>query len=315
MIKIGIIGAGAIGSAHTGAISRNSECVLVAVCDLNIDKAKRLVEDTGARVYIDYKEMAEKEQLDAVILNLPHFLHRDVTVYFLERKVAVLVEKPMAITTEECNAMIAASEAYGTPLAIGHVQGYYSCYNKIKEYVQTGELGKLAHITETRNCDYFTKRPKWFLDKKTAGGGIIYNYGAHTLDKIRFVTGLEVVDIMAVGNNFLNNENVEAAAQMCLKYEGGVSAVCTYSAGLVPEQYDTYFYFTEGAAWVESGTWLHVSKKGAPYERVDLDYEYRLFDDQLGEFAKLIKGEESKIITGDYGKAIISVLESAVAQF
>lgn len=315
MIKIGIVGAGAICTMHKQAIEKNPDCVMAAVCDLAIEKAQKAVEGTEARAYTDYKDMAEKEELDAVILNLPHFLHKDVTIYFLEKKIAVLVEKPMAITTEECDAMAEASRKSGAPLAIGHVQKYHACYKKVKEYIQTGELGKLAHITETRNSDYFTGRPRWFLDKKTAGGGIIYNYGAHTLDKIRYTTGLEVEEVMAVGNNFLNEENVEASAQMYLKLTGGVGAACTYSAGLVPSQYETYFYFTEGAAWVQEGYYLYVSKKGAPYEKVELDYSYTIFDEQLAEFVKLIKGEESHVITPEYGKAVISVLERAVAQF
>lgn len=315
MIRIGIVGAGAICALHKEAIVKNPDCELAAVCDLVLEKAEKEVEGTDARTYTDYKDMQEKEELDAVILNLPHFLHRDVAVYFLERKVAVLVEKPMAITTEECDDMIAASKKTGAALAVGHVQSYHACYKKLREMIDKEELGKLSHITETRNCDYFTGRPAWFLDKKTAGGGIIYNYGAHTLDKIRFTTGMEVEQVMAVGNNFLNDKNVESSAQMYLKFDSGVGAACTYSAGLVPSQYETYFYFTEGAAWIEDGYYLHVSRKGAPYEKVELDYSYTIFEEQIEEFLKLIRGEENHVITPEYGKAVIAVLEKAVAQF
>lgn len=314
-MKIGIVGAGAICSLHKEAILKNPDCELAAICDLNPEKARKEAEGTSASIYTDYRKMQEEETLDAVILNLPHFLHRDVTVYFLDRKVAVLVEKPMAITVEECDAMIEASKRNHTPLAVGHVQKYHACYKKLKELMEAGELGQLAHITETINCDYFTNRPAWFLDKKKAGGGIIYNYAPHTLDKIRYLTGLEVEEVMATGNNFLNSENVEASAQMYLKFRGGVGAACTYSAGKVPSQYDTYFYFTDGAAWIEEGYYLHISRKGQPYEKVELDYSYTLFEEQIAEFVKLCRGEASRVVTPEYAREIIKVVQKAVTWF
>ena len=98
MFKIGLVGTGIIADFHKKAIEKNSEVIITAVCDIDIRKAENAAEGTNASVYTDYKEMAEKESLDCVILNLPHFLHRDVTVYFLNKGISVLVEKPMANT-------------------------------------------------------------------------------------------------------------------------------------------------------------------------------------------------------------------------
>ena len=85
---------------HKAALLGNSSCELAAVCDITAEQAGQLAEGTNARVYTDYREMQEAEQLDAVILNLPHYLHKEVSVFFLEHHIAVLVEKPMANTTE-----------------------------------------------------------------------------------------------------------------------------------------------------------------------------------------------------------------------
>lgn len=315
MFRLGIVGAGAIGISHKNAILKNPDCEIVAICDLAEEKAVQLAEGTDARTYTDYRVMAAAETLDGVILNLPHFLHKDVTIFFLEKGVPVLIEKPMANTAEECDAMIAASEKTGTPLAVGHVQRYYPCYNVLKEMIEKETLGKLCSITEVRNLSYFENRPRWFLTKNQAGGGILMNYGAHTLDKIFYVTGKPIVRLCAAGNNFLTEDDVEASAQLLFTLEGGVSASCTYCGCKVPMFYETNFYFTNGMAQVRGGQELWLSEGNQPLERADIDYgDKNVFDCQLIELVKLLKGEENHIATPAYSKEVIVALEQAFSQ-
>ena len=316
MKRIGIVGAGIIGVSHKNAIMKNSNCCLVAVCDVVIEKAQHLVEGTTIPVYADYKEMAQNEDLDAVILNLPHFLHKEVTIYFLERKIAVLVEKPMANTVKECEDMIEAAQEYNTHLAVGHVLRYFEAYRTLHNMIATEELGKLCLVTESRNIYYFAEnRPKWFLDKAKAGGGITMNYGAHSLDKILYTTGAAIENVSANGNNFMNDADVEAAAQILLKLSNGVSVSLSYSGGYSPYLEETIFYFTEGVAKVCGNRELWISKKGMEFKRVDLDYAVVAIEKQLDEFIKLLNDEKSEIVTPQYGREIIRVLEKAFEQF
>ena len=315
MIRIGVVGAGKIGAAHKTAIQNNPDCTLVAACDLDIEKAKAMAEGTDARVYTDYRVMRESEELDAVILNLPHFLHAPVSVYFLDQRIPVLVEKPMANTVAECDAMIEAAERNATPLAVGHVQRYFPAYRALREIIASGKLGKLCQITETRNINYFPNRPAWFLDKKKAGGGIIMNFGAHTMDKVLYATGLEVESVAAAGNNFLTDDTVEATAQMLVRFKGGVSGVFSYSGTHGPSYYQTDFYFTDGVARVaRGGEELWVAEGTARLEKVELEPS-DLFRDQLAEFVKLLRGEATEVVLPDYGRRVIRVIESAVSQF
>ena len=315
MKKIGIVGAGIIGQSHKEAMVKNTGCRLVAVCDLVVEKARELAEGTEANVYTDYKEMAETEELDAVILNLPHFLHKDVTIYFLEKRIAVLVEKPMANTVEECDAMIAAAKATNTLLAVGHVQRYFEAYRKVRELIEKEALGKLCLITESRNTHYFNEaRPRWFLDKAKAGGGILMNYGAHSLDKILYTTGASIVQVAANGNNFLNDADVEAAAQVMLKLSNGASAVLSYSGCYVPYMEEVVYYFTDGCAKITGAKELWISEKGNEYQLVDLDYSKLPLEEQLTEFLKLLNEEELEVVMPEYGREVIRVLEEAFQQ-
>ncbi|MGN1059585.1 MAG: Gfo/Idh/MocA family protein [Clostridia bacterium] len=316
MIRIGIVGAGAIAVGHKAAIGRNDSCCMAAVCDLVREKAEELAAGTDARIYTDYRDMQEKEQLDAVILNLPHFLHKDVSIYFLEHHIPTLVEKPMATSVAECDAMIAAAERTGTLLCVGHVQRYYKCHRYLRELVQENRLGRFCAMTETRNIDYFPGRPKWFLNKAQAGGGILMNYGAHTLDKLFYITGLSVNTVSARGSNFLTEDTVEATAQLLLGLSDGSSAALTYCGCHGPGQYDTYFYFTNGTVKIGSCTELWIAEGNKPLERVDLgDGTDELLYDQLLEFLKLLEGQDSEIVTPAYGRKVISVLEQAFNQF
>ena len=132
MLKFGIVGAGIIGVNHQRAIEKNENCELVAICDTVLERAINLAkENPNIQCFTDYKEMCEKVQMDAVVLNLPHFLHREVSVYFLEKGINVLVEKPMAMTKDECDAMINSSKKSGAKLAVGHVQRYVSIQTTI----------------------------------------------------------------------------------------------------------------------------------------------------------------------------------------
>ncbi len=315
MIKIGIIGVGAVGGMHKDAILVHPECELAAVCNRTLARAEELAKGTSARAYSDYKAMQESEKLDAVIINLPHHLHKDVSIYFLERGVAVLVEKPMANTVEECDAMIAAAKKSGAVFAVGHVQRYIASFRALKEIVQEERLGKLCSITEVRNANYFNpNRSAWFFDKKQAGGGLLMNFGAHTLDKLFYITGRKVKSVTAFGGNFLNDHNVEAHAQLLLDLGNGVSAAVTHIGCLVPGESKSAFYFTGGVAEVR-GWDLWISEGGKPFEPVDCgDLDINFMEPQLSEFVKLLKGEENEMVSPEYGRDVIAVLEQAFNQ-
>ena len=140
MIKIAVVGTGIIGIDHLNAIKSSDKCELVAVCDNKEDVAKDIGERYSVPYFTDYHDILDNVEADAVILNLPHFLHCDVTVYFLEKGVHVLVEKPMANTVEECDRMIEASKKSGKKLAVGHIQRFFESNKEVKKIVESGKL-------------------------------------------------------------------------------------------------------------------------------------------------------------------------------
>ena len=307
-LKIAVIGTGIIGRSHLRAIAKSENCFLCAVCDVNEETAKAYGEEYRVPYYTDYKEIADKTDAEAVILNLPHHLHCLVTEYFLSKGLHVLVEKPMANTVEECNRMIAAAEKSGRKLAVGHIQRFFKANRKVKEIVDSGELGKLCMYTERRTVDYFLpSRPGWFLDKKKAGGGIIMNYGAHTLDKLFYVTGYDNSEITAVVGNVKNDATVEGHAQILMQFPEGFSASVTF-CGYCNSGYETIYYFTKGALKVLGSDVLMINK-GEGWEETEIKGNEEAILLLLEEFCKYVNGKTSEIATAEYSRAVIAAIE------
>lgn len=265
MLKIGIVGAGTIGRMHAEAIQNRADCVLAAVADVLPGRAEALAD--GAPCYTDYTQMCAQmcgqSMLDAVLSTCRMVCIARPECIFSRTGCPVLMEKPMANTAAECDEMIRAAQKSGAKLAVGHVQRYFPAYEIIKQYCELGELGPLTMVTEIRNTDYFTNRPAWFLRKKSAGGGIVMNYGAHTLDKLFYTTGLGISDVSAAMSNRLTKDDVEAAAQVLLRLENGVSVSASYCGCHVPGFYETVFYFTHGAVKTDGGERIWLGKDGS----------------------------------------------------
>lgn len=307
MKKIGIVGAGIIGKTHARAIEACDKFTLAAVADIVRERAEELAAPYGAAVFEDYHKMAEECALDVVVINLPHYLHCEASCYFLEKGIGVLVEKPMAMNTEECDRMIAAAEMSGAALVVGHVQQYSKAHEYLKETIKNERLGKLLRVFETRNRDYFSNRPLWFLKKNQSGGGIVMNYGAHSLDKLLYLTDSTIEGVSAVCTNRVNEHDIEEGAQILLRLSSGVSAVLSYTGSHVPTQYETMFWFEKGVVKVNNSTDL--------YELVDGEWKKIIEDDgrmhyrPIEELAKVLDGKPSMATSAARGREIVKALE------
>lgn len=308
MIKFAVVGTGIIGLSHIKALSEIPEAKLVAICDINEAQVSALSEEIGVPYFTNYKDIPKKVDCDAVILNLPHGLHAESTVFFLNSGINVLVEKPMANTVSECNVMLDAAKKSGKHLAVAHPQRHFGAIAKIKEIYDTGDLGRFCMCTGQRSTDYFSDaRPKWFLSKKLSGGGIVMNYGAHELDKLQYITGQKVKGVHSRYANDKNGCDIEGHAQIFGALEGGATFSLTFS-GYSSVVYDNVYYFTNGALRVIGSRTLEINR-GKGWEAVEIDTEGEGLKRELIEFIKLLSGKSADIADGEYGKSIIEAIE------
>lgn len=186
ILKAGIVGCGGIANGkHLPAISKLKEVEITACCDLIEERAVKAAEEygaAGARVYTDYKEMIDKEELDIVYVLTPNKSHSPISVYALEHDCHVMCEKPMAKTYEDAKKMLDAAKRTGKKLTIGYQNRFRQDSLYLKKVCEAGELGDIyyakAHAVRRRAV------PTWgvFLNEEEQGGGPLIDIGTHALD-------------------------------------------------------------------------------------------------------------------------------------
>ena len=227
MLKAGIIGCGAIFPIHANAIKKLDNAQLVAVCDIDREKAEQAAEKYDCKAYTDYKEMLA--QADVVHLCLPHYLHAPVAIDCLKAGKAVLTEKPMAIEYSDAEAMVKTAEQTGSPLHVIFQNRFNDGSVLVKKLIDDGSLGKVlsarAFVTWKRQADYYTSS-NWKGTWDKEGGGVVINQAIHTLDLMRWLVGSEVKDIaVTMANRTIPEIEVEDTAEGMITFESGVKAL------------------------------------------------------------------------------------------
>ncbi|MFC7441264.1 Gfo/Idh/MocA family protein [Laceyella putida] len=190
-VRIGMIGAGGISQAHLQAIQKEERAEAVAIADVFVDGAKQTAEKFNIpRVYENYQEMIEKEELDAVIACVPNFLHAPVTTYSLSKGKHVLSEKPMALNVEEALHMKESADRAGKVLMVAQNNRFRSETQLAKKWVMEQELGRVYHAkTGWVRRNGIPGWGSWFTQKDKAGGGPLIDVGVHVLDLTLYIMG------------------------------------------------------------------------------------------------------------------------------
>ena len=202
-IKVAVLGCGSIAKhRHIPEFAANPNVKLVAFCDIVIERAKAFAKQYGGRAYADYKELLAAEKPDAVSICLPNHLHAPASIAAAEAGAHVLVEKPMAGSREEGEAMIEAARRNGVYLMVAHNQRLMPPHVKAKEILDSGILGRVLTFRtafghpgpEGWSVD---GRDSWFFDKPRAIMGAMGDLGVHKSDLIRWLLGDEVAEVSA----------------------------------------------------------------------------------------------------------------------
>ncbi len=197
-VRVGLIGCGNIGArAHAPAYAHIPDARLVAVCDLNVERARRVAAATGADVYLDYHDLLARADVDAVDICLPTYLHARVAIEALQAGKHVLCEKPMATTLEEADAMLAAARESDRLLMIGHVRRFDPRYTAVKEALDAGDIGRPVHVRRAERQHLPFGPDAWYWHP-TAGGGIFRDIGVHVTDLFRWYLAATPVTVYAV---------------------------------------------------------------------------------------------------------------------
>ena len=188
-IRLAVIGCGAISQMYHIPIALASEKVEMAMLvDSNLDRAKAVatkfdIHETAS----DYRQIFGK--VDAAILAVPHHLHAPIAVDLLNHGTHVLVEKPMALSTADCDRMIAAAKLSGATIAVGLVRRFLRSHQSAKQLISEDFLGTIESFDVREGSVYDWPVASDFFFKKESGGGVLADMGAHALDTVLWWLG------------------------------------------------------------------------------------------------------------------------------
>jgi len=209
-LRTGLIGCGKVGHLHAVALASLRESQFVAVCGRTPEKARTFAEKYGVKAYTDVSEMVAAEKLDAVCICTPHPEHAGPTIAAARAGVHVLVEKPLASSLADCDAMLAAAKAGGAMVGMVCQRRFYPPCQRIRAAIDAGKVERPALGTTVmfgwRDEAYYRSDP-WRGSWKGEGGGVLVNQSPHQLDLLLWYFG-EVEELFGYWAN-LNHPYIE----------------------------------------------------------------------------------------------------------
>ncbi|MEG0853237.1 MAG: Gfo/Idh/MocA family oxidoreductase [Angelakisella sp.] len=174
MVKIALIGCGTMGRTHSGGYLKIEDARVVAFCDIDKGKAEALAEQHDSAVYTDFATMMQEAEFDVLDVCLPTYMHKEYAIAAMRKGKHVFCEKPIALTVEDANEMLAVAKECGVKFSVGHVLRFFPAYKGAMEQIESGRLGVPRLIRTTRNQGF----PQWswegwYKDYSKSGGPIV----------------------------------------------------------------------------------------------------------------------------------------------
>jgi len=216
--RLALMGAGVIGRTHIDRIQRSSNLTLAAVADPS-EAGRALAESLNVPWFADHRAMLDSTRPAGAIVATPNASHVSVAIDCLERGIPALVEKPVADTVTEAQALVDAEARTGTRVLVGHHRRHNPINQRARSIVQAGHLGRLVAATALAT---FLK-PDVYFDvawRREAGGGPVLINLIHDIDMLRYLLG-EIVSVQAVASNAARGFAVEDTAAAVLRFASG----------------------------------------------------------------------------------------------
>jgi len=334
-MNIGFVGLGKMGTLHlrNSRFVDGTKAIAAADClEKNLKKARSMGIN---RLYTDYKVMFNKENLHAVVLSLPNFLHAEVAIAAAEEGINIFIDKPLGRTVDECNAIIKAARANNIKLTVGHNYRYFECIKRIKEVYESGSLGNIesvsldlimdgpfSHPLEPRHV------PDWWFSKELSGGGALLDLGSHLIDLFNWF--FPDVEVLYSSQDYKYNLDIEDSAIVILKSNKtgtkGIVNVGWYMKSVFPSfNFRMNVHGTAGFISTDnfspSNLMIHAIKASTinfvkkvirrKINPLEYTYYYNSFYNVLDEFCYSVKRDTVPPIPPEDGMETLSIIEDA----
>jgi len=319
-VCLGIIGAGAVAQvAHLPAFKRIPQVEVLALCDIDESKLRKVAEKHGIKkIYTDFEDLLQLEELDGVVIAVPNYLHAPMTIAALQHGKHVLCEKPMAMRASEAREMVKAATQAQKKLMIGFNHRFRPDVQVLKKFIERGELGEIFYIKTgwlRRRTEW--SRDSWLIKTKSAGGGVFLDLGAHMLDLALWLAGdPKVLTASAVTYRKGKGYDVEDSGSAFIRLEGGAILSIEVSWTLIFDKDLTYvnFFGTRGAALLNPLR-IHKELHGhlvnvTPITKFPQNVHKASFEEEALHFVECIRENKEPIFSGKDGVVITEILDA-----
>jgi UDP-N-acetyl-2-amino-2-deoxyglucuronate dehydrogenase len=342
LLRIAVIGPGKVAHLHAKAALQTPNTQLVAVYGRTFHKADDFARQYGIKAYTDVREMVEREKVDLCLVCTTHPAHRDPTIAALEAGSHVLVEKPLASTLADCDAMIEAAQRSNRYLGVISQRRFYAPSMRIREAIDAGKIGKpvlgTIQMLGWRDEEYY-QSDAWRGTWADEGGGVLVNQSPHQLDLLCWYMG-DIDEVYGVWSN-LNHPYIEVddTALAIVKFKnGGLGNIIVSNSqkpgifgkvhvhgqngASVGVQTDGGALFIAGRSTItdppvndlwtvpgeESSLAKFIEEDTAFFNTIDATVYY--FGLQIAEFRDAIRQKRPPMVTGEDGRKVVALFQA-----
>lgn len=322
-IKVGVVGYGGafnMGRSHLSEM-KQAGMTPVAVCELDPERLKVAENDfPGIETYSKVDQMIRKSDVNLVTIITPHNTHASIALKCLNAGKSVVCEKPLAITTTECDKMMAAAKARKCLLSTYHNRHWDGCILKAVEVIDSGAIGEVFRIDAHMGA--FGKPGDWWRSSKRISGGILYDWGVHLLEySLQLLKGEQIAEVTSVAQTghwapltaWKQDTNEDEALALVRFKSGKYLTLCISTLNAFGHDSMLAVRGTEGAYSMDGGSWRLITYN-AKNEKVvttgnNPPSEGHRFYQNIADY--LVKGE-TLVITPEWARRPIHILDLAV---
>ena len=325
-VRVGIIGTGFVANIHAMSFEHVPEGEVVAVASKTPGKAENFADERDIPDgYDDYRRILERNDIDAITVAVPNYLHEEIVVAAAEAGKHILCEKPFARTLEEGKRMLAAVQKAGVKMVYGEMLLFSPKYKRAKRLVDEGALGDVFLVKQSE--EHYGPHSDWFWDVDRSGGGVMLDMGCHSIEFARWILDKPPVkSVTAQLGTFVHKDKTKGEDHsLCIvEFEGGALGLAENSwakTGGIDDRCE--IYGSKGNTRVDLihgnalkthsqvGYGYAVEKAeattGWTFTGFEEEWNYG-FPQEMQHFVNVVLGDEAPIETGADGLEVLKII-------